>query len=687
MSALRLAWTELRRVTATRGVVVTLVAMLLIPSIYGGMYLYANRDPYGALDKVPAALVVQDEGATRADGSALHAGRDLADQLLADRAFGWTQVDAATAAAGVDDGTYDFSVTIPADFSRDIASLGSASSQRATIVLATNDATNYLARTIATSATERIRATLAAQIGTQAAQQSLAGFTTVSTQLTRAAQGAGDLASGAATARAAAGSLASGATSLASGASSVASGASSLSGGATALASGTTRLDGGSAQLSQGLATLAAATAGLPAATTTLADGAAATSSGAAQVATATQQLEQGSASVSAGLDQLGTSLRAQLTAAGVPQPQVDAVVAQVGALEEGSVRVTDGLTGLATGTRALAAGTAQVSDGAHRLASSAPALAAGVSAAASAAAEVSTGASTVTAAAARLQAGAAAVASGSWRVAQGSASLASGSQRLEHGLGSLTAGSATLRDRLVSGAASVPTVPAARQASVAADVASPVAVTTDSASRASTYGAGLAPFFLALSLWIGGYVLFMLVRPLSRRALAADQRPWHVAVGGWLVPALLGVVQAVLVTLVVTHGVGVEPVHLVGTTAFLALVSITFIAIIQTLTAWFGPVGQFLALVLMIVQLVSAGGTFPWQTLPAPLWGPHDVLPMGYAIRGLRTLFYGGDVTTLALPAVVLLAYLVGALALTTLAAGRQRRWTVARLRPAVSL
>jgi putative membrane protein len=45
VSAVRLAWTELRRITATRGIVVVLLALLLVPTLYGGMYLYANRDP------------------------------------------------------------------------------------------------------------------------------------------------------------------------------------------------------------------------------------------------------------------------------------------------------------------------------------------------------------------------------------------------------------------------------------------------------------------------------------------------------------------------------------------------------------------------------------------------------------------------------------------------------------------
>ena len=74
-----------------------------------------------------------------------------------------------------------------------------------------------------------------------------------------------------------------------------------------------------------------------------------------------------------------------------------------------------------------------------------------------------------------------------------------------------------------------------------------------------------------------------------------------------------------------------------------MVLVSVTFIAIVHALNAWLGPAGQFLGLALMVVQLVTAGGTFPWQTIPAPLHGVHHVLPMTYAVDGLRQLMYGG--------------------------------------------
>ncbi|GMA87139.1 hypothetical protein GCM10025868_23890 [Angustibacter aerolatus] len=72
---------------------------------------------------------------------------------------------------------------------------------------------------------------------------------------------------------------------------------------------------------------------------------------------------------------------------------------------------------------------------------------------------------------------------------------------------------------------------------------------------------------------------------------------------------------------------------------------------------------------------------------MPAPLQVLHHVLPMGYAIDGLRRLLYGGDLARLWPDVGVLAAYLVGALLLSTVAARRLRVWTVSRIQPELAL
>jgi putative membrane protein len=232
-----------------------------------------------------------------------------------------------------------------------------------------------------------------------------------------------------------------------------------------------------------------------------------------------------------------------------------------------------------------------------------------------------------------------------------------------------------------------VPNPSASVRSATARTIADPVRIQNVAQVSAGSYGAGLAPFFLSLAAWIGGYVLFLLVRPLSNRAMAANQTPVRVALGGWLAPAVLGAVQVLFLVVLLAFGLRIVPSHLLLTPLFLVLVSVTFVAIVQALNAWLGTSGQFIALVLMLVQLVSAGGTFPWQTIPTPLWGLHHVLPMSYSVDGLRHLLYGGDLASVGRDVLVLVLYLVGALLVSSLAARRLRIWSVKRIKPELVL
>ena len=77
---------ELRRLTATRMSILALVALMLVPVLYGGVYLWANQDPYGRLSEVPVALVNLDTGAQN-DGASVNYGDEVAYNLLRDGSF------------------------------------------------------------------------------------------------------------------------------------------------------------------------------------------------------------------------------------------------------------------------------------------------------------------------------------------------------------------------------------------------------------------------------------------------------------------------------------------------------------------------------------------------------------------------------------------------------------------------
>ncbi|MDN5768567.1 MAG: hypothetical protein L0H96_09215 [Humibacillus sp.] len=106
-----------------------------------------------------------------------------------------------------------------------------------------------------------------------------------------------------------------------------------------------------------------------------------------------------------------------------------------------------------------------------------------------------------------------------------------------------------------------------------------------------------------------------------------------------------------------------------------------------RALAARFGATGTFLGLVFLVIQLVGAGGIFPCQTLPAPLRAIPQVVPMSYAIDGLRPLMYGAALGPVLGDLAVLAVFVVSALALSTYAARRSRVWTPACIKPELAL
>ncbi|GAB7048819.1 YhgE/Pip domain-containing protein [Catenuloplanes indicus] len=692
MSAVRLAVSELRRLTAGRTPRLVVLALAAVPLLYGGLYLYANSDPYARLDRVPAALVIDDVGATQRDGSLMQAGAQVGTELVEDGAFDWRRTTADAAEAGVRDGEFDFALRIPADFSAALISTteaveGGGPPRAGTIVLTTNDANNYVVHTIAAQVATKIQDSLSRQIGTRAAERFLLGFQHIYERTSEAADGADKLAEGAGKAHDGAEKIANSSAKLAGGDHDLLGSARDLAAAAQAGGAGARTLATGADDLAGGLSTLRTSSAALPGSARTLADGAASVAAGAREAATAAGGFADPDVPAGAAVSSPDAELTGRLAALGVPEGEVAALGARLDEIRAALATSRANMAALATRLDSLALGAEQVDAGATALARTVPGFTAGINDAAVGAAALNTGATRLADGSDTISKGAIALRDGLAASASGSAKLADGSADLEQGLGTLATNARDLATGLRGGLAEIPRLDDSTRAATAGTIADPVDVQTVRQNEAANYGAGLAPFFLSLAAWIGGYVLFLLVRPLSTRAMAANQSGLRVAVGGWLAPALLGAAQMGLLFAVVLFPLRFDPVHPAGMAAFMMLASATFIAIIHMLNAWLGAVGQFLGLVLMVLQLVSAGGTFPWQTIPAPLHGLHHVLPMSYSVEGLRHLMYGGDLMAVGRAVSILVAYLLGALLLTALGARRHRVWTVARIKPEVVL
>lgn len=697
MIVLRLAASELRRISAGRLPKLALFALVIIPTLYAGLYLFANQDPYGRLGEVPAALVVEDRGATSTslDGGTSTRedyGEQVAKRLLdGDSGFGWVRTTRQDAVDGVRAGRYDSALVIGPSFSADLVSAQSFRPRQASLTLVTNDANNYLASTIAGTIARDVVSAIDSEVGTTATLEFLQAFSTIRDDLSSGLSGTDQLVTGAGELVQGAGSLASGSSEVASGAGETASGAGRLASGADQLDSGEGQLLSGAQALAQGLDTLSARTGALPGQAQALADGAGQVAAGNAQVAAegraAAQAAQEAVQAADASRAQVAALLEAAVAEGRLTQAEADEVAGLLGEARAVLDRTAGQIEQASGKLDELSAGAAQVATGASELAGAAPALSEGIASAASGADRLAAGARRLDAGTDALANGLDELRTGTAEVAGGANQVAEGSARLESGTTQVADGLDRLRDGLSSGLQRIPQLDEQTREATARTIAEPVRIDVDALARAGSYGGGLAPFFMSLATWIGAYVLFLVTQPLSVRSVAALGPPWRTAVGAWIPSALIGVLQVAVMLVLVVFALDIRPANWVGTAGLLVLASAAFVAVIQALKVWWGPVGQFLGLVLMLVQLVTAGGTFPWQTIPQPLLGLHRALPMSYTVEGLRQTLYGGDLATAARDAAVLLGVLVLGLAATTVAAHHMRRWTPNRLQPELVL
>lgn len=678
MTVLRLARSELKRMTGGLLPKLTILALIMVPLLYGAVYLYANWDPYSNLDQIDAALVVDDTGATSADGARLEAGRKVADSLVDGHVFNWqTVTDAEEADRGVSTGKYAFALKIPQDFSANLVSPGSfdAASQ-AMLNVTTNDANNYLLSTIVDKLTTAVHATVAAEVGEETANQLLTGFGTIHSQMVKASDGAGQLADGVAR-------LHDGAVTLHEGTTQLSAGAGELYVGQVRLRDGANEVSTGASQLSDGLGQLQNKTASLPADSQKLADGAAQVAAGNATLNTKVQDVVRQLDAADQGLRNRVVASNGRLMAAGIiTQAQADSILADfdTAAASAPAADAKEKIQADAAQIQQLADGAASVSAGAAKLAAATPGLTDAIT-------RASTGADRLAGGAATLAAGQQSALDGAAKLSEGARQLDDGAARLEDGSATASEGAGTLAAELARGTGQVPHPNDAQKDSLAKVMADPVAVSNVSQAKAGSYGAGLAPFFLTLALWIGVFMLIQAMRPVTQRALASNAPAWKIAVGGWLPFLAVSAVQASLLTLVVDVGLGLNPAHPWLMWFLMLAAAMAFSAIIQGVVALLGSPGKLVVLILLVLQLVSSGGTFPWQTTPQPLHVVHQLLPMGYVVNGMRHLVYGADLAVIMPTMLGLLGYTLLGMVLSTLAVRKHMYWTLKTLKPEITV
>ncbi|MCO4495934.1 YhgE/Pip domain-containing protein [Streptococcus infantarius] len=361
------------------------------------------------------------------------------------------------------------------------------------------------------------------------------------------------------------------------------------------------------------------------------------------------QQILTDVQTMKASLTELSSSLSSKVTElqAGVSQIASQSNIALPGSVAA-LTKLSAGLTKVNTVTTTqLVPGSSQIASGVStlntKLSSGANELLTGATTYTNAVSQIASGANQLVANNTQLTSGASQLQSGAEALASGSSKLAAGSGTLTNGLTTLTDGLTTLTSSLSDASHQLSLVSV--DSKNAKMVSAPVSTAAKDNDNVKVNGIGMAPYMIAVSLMVVALstnVIFassLSGRPVKNRFEWAKQKLFInglISTVGSLV--LYGAIQFL----------GFEANYEWRTIFLIILGGWTLMALVTALVGWDNRYGSFLSLVMLLLQVGSAGGSYPIELSPKFFQVVHPYMPMTYIVTGLRqTISMTGSIGT----------------------------------------
>ncbi|MEC1520710.1 YhgE/Pip domain-containing protein [Neobacillus niacini] len=689
---------ELKTILSNRKVLIPIIAILFIPVLYAGMFLWAFWDPYKYLSDLPVAIVNQDKGAELA-GQRLEIGDDLVDNLKKSNTFDFDIVDKEQGYKGLEDQKYYILVEIPSDFSKNATTLLEDQPQKMQIKYVPNEGANFLSAQIGETAMKEIKAEISKQIVATYSESIFEKVNQMGDGLAQASDGAGQLNEGSAKLNQGAGQIKENLETLASKSIEFEQGINSAAAGSTEVAQGTAAIQQGLQKVDDNMSLLVTGTekakAGAEQIKSELPAGIAAGIN--SQLSGSTEKLNEGinqfETQLNAGLSaQIADQMIAQQTAKmqelagalianGVPAEKVSQIMGQQAAPSKAEVQqqvaqaITPGLhqgftqfktqvnSQLSGATQGLEAKLKQQTDpvfdqligGIGEINANQAKLNQGIHQLYSGSTALNAGANQLTAGMGELSAGANKITEGTGKLAEGSSELQAGTEKLQDG-------TSELNEKLSEGAEAANSVQA--DDDTFDMMGEPVKVDKNEINTVPNYGTGFAPYFISLGLFVGALIISIVFGLREPAVQPASAREWFFGKLG--VITIIGVVQALLVDFVLLVGLRIEvqslPLFIVTT----IITSMVFVTLIQMLVTTLADVGRFIAILILIMQLTTSAGTFPLALIPEALQPFNAFFPMTYSVQAFKAVISSGDFAYMWHNNAILLGFIAGFMVVT---------------------
>lgn len=584
---------------------IIIFAVMLIPFMYSFFYLKAYWDPYGKgnIDNIPVAIVNEDKG---------DKGEELINSIVDSGKLKLSIVSKEKAEDGLYDGTYYALISIPSDFTESMKSAGTASKKHAQITYSANQKTNYLSSQIINTVVLNVEKSLDNSINSEI----ISNLTNTLSEVPSSLE-----------------TISNGFDTLKGGISKLNDGSNSLNNGLNSLKTNYELFNQGVSKINKGLLTLNDSTSSLDALSSNL-----------GTLIEKVDYLDTNNNTLNTKVNSYILGVNNTLSSANDLSNLVISTVCPklangtASEYEKNMCLIAKGLLTenekydnkniinyLTTSGESIRTYSNQIASGID---------------------ELNTKVGSLNGADQKLNA----LKNGINELSNGAAELNQKSNEIKSGIDSLASGSNTLNEcinTLYNGVSSSKDELDSKISSTKEDLKKldglteyskePVIINTDPVNEITSYGTAFSPLFISIALWVGCLMMYIVLyydkdQRFKKLGICNTNRVqrtllYHALAS--ITAILLGILLAILLDFKITN------IWLY----FLAMIltSNLFMGIIEFLIINFKDIGKFVALIILVLQLAAAGGTFPIETVTSGFRWLNGILPMTYTIRLIK--------------------------------------------------
>lgn len=603
---------------------VVIIAVLLIPFMYSFFYLKAYWDPYGHMDDIPVAIVNEDK---KVNGESK--GIILIDGLKEKNALDISVVDSKKAEEGLYNKDYYAVITIPSDFTSNLLSAGEENKKVATITYSPNQKSNYLASQIISRVVLEAEKEVRSDVSKEVVSNLTDNLNEVPKKVEKIADGLEQISDGTDELKNGSYKLEEGTKTLSDKYSEFNNGVANVDNGVKTLYENINILDQGITKVQGGVNTLADGTVKL-------------------------KELQAGIGALKIGEDEFNNGLNAyvKMVSLVTTNPEylnltveqvkpaicteqspmydvsscyllnsVNSNVTIASLINQTGSNLTLGNTQIKTGIDTINTNTSKLEE----LVSGVNTLKMGVN-------DLKAGSTKLVQGTNTLYDGTHILKNSSREFLTGINTLNNGTESLSNGASTLNSGVLTAKNEVTSSIDST-NDDLKKLNSLSEFTANPVKVEEKDVNEVSEYGTAFSPFFISIALWVGSLMLFIILYYDANDRFKLFSRNAENKLKRTFCYLGLAAIQGILLGILLKLGLGFKVTNYFLYFASMIIVACAFESIMEFLIVNFNDIGKFVALILLVLQLAAAGGTFPIQTVSNGFQKLFNFLPMKYTI------------------------------------------------------